>query len=347
MTNEPRPRTSYLGGPDLAAISGFSPYETPYDVYLRKVDKSEKLDNKAMEWGRRLEDVVGQAYSDKTRHTLQHSETIFHPEFNFIGGTPDFLLGSDPNRILEIKTASEDQLRQVDDEGMPTWGEEGSDFVPPHYFAQCQVYMGLTGRRMADLAVFFLGGRREFRIYPIAFDLDLYNILVYAGVEFWNTHVLPRVPPPMDLLPSDQVLDYLGRQGQKGGKAVPVGPALLAICSDLEEVSRTIKAYEDHKDAIKARILAEMAGLHAQKIQGQLYGANFSLAILGGDEGKPVTAWQTVALELARKAGFSSIPEELIHDHTRPGKGKSSYLMPYFTAVRNAMKKNAAEPLSA
>jgi hypothetical protein len=86
-----------------------------------------------------------------------------------------------------------------------------------------------------------------------------------------------------------------------------------------------------------------MATLGAQKLQGKAFGAKFSLAIQGGGEGKPVTAWQSIAAELARRLGLPGVPEDLVFDNTKPGTPKSPYLMPYFTAVRNAMKKDAAD----
>ena len=62
MTTEPRPRTSYLGGPDLAAIVGGSRYSGPYAVWLRKTQGSVQTTNAPMEWGLRLETAVAQKW---------------------------------------------------------------------------------------------------------------------------------------------------------------------------------------------------------------------------------------------------------------------------------------------
>lgn len=37
-------RQTYLGGSDVAAVLGLSPYRTPLDVYLDKVDGSQPVD---------------------------------------------------------------------------------------------------------------------------------------------------------------------------------------------------------------------------------------------------------------------------------------------------------------
>jgi putative phage-type endonuclease len=343
MPTESRPRTSYLGGPDLAAIVGASRYRGPFAVYLAKVQGVETPDSRAMEWGRRLEQAVAQKYVDETGHAHEQGQTIFHPEFPFIGGTPDFLCASDLNLLLEVKTAAEEQLRQVDDNGEPLWGPDGTDEIPLDYLVQVTVYMGLTGRRRADLAVLFLGARREFRTYHLEFDRNLYDLVIAKGVEFWQAHVVPRVPPPQDLIPSDLVNGYLARQAQAGGATLEMPAQMLAVALDLEEIGRARKEAEEREEALKAKLLSAMAAMGAQKVQGQAYGAKFSLAIQGGEEGKPWTNWQVVAFELARRLGLSAPPEDLVFDHTRTAKPKNPFLMPYFTAVRNAIKKAAAQ----
>lgn len=343
VMNEPRPRHTYLGGPDLAAIAGASRYQGPYDVYLRKTGQAETPDNAPMEWGRRLEGAVAQAYSDKTGHTLEQPSTIFHPEFGFIGGTPDYLVTDDAGILLECKTSAEEQLRMVDDKGDPLWGPTGTDEVPLDYYVQCQAYMGLTGRRRCDLAVFFLGARREFRIYTLEFDRELFGLVLEKGVSFWRDHVEARVPPPMDLIPSDLVTSHLARRALDAGSSVDIPADLLPVAMELEAVGRSRGELDGREDQLKARILKEMAALGAQKLQGKMGGAKFSLAIQGGGDGKPVTDWRGIAFQLAKMAGLPGIPHEMEIDYTKPGKPKSPYLMPYFTAVRNAAKKDAPE----
>lgn len=335
-------RHEYLGGHDIAAIIGASRYAGPYDVYLRKVERTEIPDNSAMEWGRRLEGSVAQAYADRTGHQLTQPGTILHPTYPFIGGTADFLITDDPNRLLECKTSTEEALRETDEDGEPLWGPEGSDLIPVDYNVQTQMYMGLTGRRKADLAAFFLGRRREFRIYHIDFDRELFDHLIQHGVAFWRDHIEAKRPPQIDPSPSRLVRSHLLTRAQAGGKALPIPADLAALALDLEVAQARRADAEDLEESIKARMIEAMAGLGAQKLQGEADGAKYSLAILGGGEGKPVTEYRAIALELAGRLGLPAIPPELEADFTRSGNPKKPYLMPYFTAVRNARKKAAA-----
>lgn len=340
--SEDRPRYTYLGGPDLAAIVGASPYEGPYDVWLRKTERLETPDNAPMEWGRRLEGAVAQAYADRTSHGLEQGITLFHPEHPFIGGTPDFLATDDATLLLECKTAAEEQIHKADANGTPLWGEEGTDEVPLNYYVQVQHYLGLTGKTQADLAVFFLGPRRIFRIYHITFDPDLYALMLTRAVAFWHEHVETRVAPAIDLIPSDLVIDHLARRAQAGGAEMAIPADLAALALDLEDVSARKKELEEQEDTLKGKLTASMAGLGASKLKGEAFGANYSLTICGGGAGTPKTDYYKVALALAKKAGLESLPADLVAAHTKTGEPRKASLRPYFTGLRKARAAAAA-----
>ena len=61
-------RKKGIGGSEIASILGVSPFSNAYKVWLDKTDKSEKgnFDNQAMYWGRRLEDIVAQEFTERT-----------------------------------------------------------------------------------------------------------------------------------------------------------------------------------------------------------------------------------------------------------------------------------------
>lgn len=330
----PRPRPSYIGSIDVAKLAGVSRYGGPFDVYLAKVEGQEIPMNAPMEWGLRLERAVAQAWADRTGHVLEQGVATFDPALPFLGGTPDFLAADDPNLGMDSKTSTEEALRLTDEDGQPLWGPEGTDQVPMDYLVQGQWLMGLTGRRRWDIAAFFLGPKREFRIYNLEFDPDLFESLKAQAVAFWRDHVEAQVPPPIDLVPSDVVRAHLLTRAQAGKKAVDAPPGLAAVALELEEVSRRRGELEDQEDAIKGRLAEGLAEIGAQKIQGLVGGKKWSVAVEGGGEGKPVTDWRGVALQLAKRAGLAVIPAELEADFTRPGPPRKPFIKGYFTALR-------------
>jgi putative phage-type endonuclease len=175
-------RAKGIGGSDVGAVCGVNPYKTPLQVWEAKRGLSDpQEDNPAMFWGRTLEPVIRQKYSDETgRQVLIPDGILTHPGYpwmlgNLDGVTPD-------NRVVEIKTA-----------GYPTgWGEPGTDEVPMPYLFQCQFYLILTGYAVADIPV--LIGGRDFRIYEVPADAELQEMIIERCREFWDL-VQSGIPP--------------------------------------------------------------------------------------------------------------------------------------------------------
>jgi putative phage-type endonuclease len=319
----------------MAAIARLSPYDSPKDIWLQKTGQAKPKEvTRAMKVGLALEPVVKNEYAEATGHVLEQATTIFHKDHNFIGGTPDFLCLDDPNLLLECKTASVHALAMRDENGVPLWGDEGTEMVPVQYYVQCQTYMGLTGRRRADLAVMFKNDDSDIRIYRMAFNPEVFNMLLAKAVQFWDRYVIPRVEPPTDFM-TPQVSEYLCRKAMGGGIELNANndPALLRMAFGLEQYGNIRKDMEAHEAEAKAAILEQMAVLGATKVKGTLPdGPSFTLAIQGGGEGKDVTDWSSVAYQLALRQGLNAVPTDIIMAHTIKGKPKAPYLRAYFGA---------------
>jgi putative phage-type endonuclease len=179
-TRSPEDRTAFLGGTDVSAIMGTNPYKTAMDVWLEKTGRRPPAeDNRFMEWGRRLEPVVAQAFSEKTGMALEKA--------GFIVGEPEYLCASPDylteDGIVEIKTAG----------SADGWGPHGSSIVPAHYRDQVLHYMGLSGRKKAWIAV--LIGGNDFRWYRVEHDEDRIARIREKACRFWEENVLKDQPP--------------------------------------------------------------------------------------------------------------------------------------------------------
>ena len=339
--NTERTRDSYLGGHCLAAIVGSSKYAGPFDIYLQKTEGLTAELTPPMEWGLRLEDVVAQKYSDVTGHPLARIKTVFHPKYPFLGGSPDFLAADNPSLMIEIKTAAEEMLYQTDESGYPLWGDPGTEEIPQNYFIQVQYYMGLIGRTRTELAVFFLGAKREFRIYEIKFDKELYDLLVLKGVEFWEAYVKTKTPPPIDTHPSDAVKNYLAGKALAGGTVLEIPNHLAPIAIELEYKSELRLKLEEEEDALKAHLLESMAKIGCKKLQGELDGIKYSIGIQGGksDTGKPYTEWKDATDKLVKLLGNEEVTNKIIAECTYNPNPKNPYIRGYFQSIRNARKK--------
>lgn len=181
-----RERKNYLGGTDLAAICGLSPYRTALDVYLDKTSDDIAEDtNSAMRWGTLLEDAVARAYSEDTGYSVSiEPNTIYHPEYKFLGANIDRWVG-DKEYILECKTAGFTKAKE--------WGDLGTDQIPESYLVQVAYYAAICDVPKVDIAV--LIGGQDFRIYTYERNKDLEEKLIKIGVNFWHNHIEKRIPP--------------------------------------------------------------------------------------------------------------------------------------------------------
>ena len=59
-----------LGGSDVAAVLGLDPWRSPLDVYVDKVEGSQRTENAPMQWGNRLEAPIADAYAERTNTLL-------------------------------------------------------------------------------------------------------------------------------------------------------------------------------------------------------------------------------------------------------------------------------------
>lgn len=74
-------RRTGIGGSDVAAILGLSPWRTPYQVWEDKTGRSDdQEETPALYWGRLLEDPIRQAYADRTGLTVTKPDRMFTSE---------------------------------------------------------------------------------------------------------------------------------------------------------------------------------------------------------------------------------------------------------------------------
>ena len=347
-------RRKGLGCSDFAAllVANYD-FGGALDVYLDKVEGKSFTGNAATRRGQYFESGVAQFYADETGRHLRkvnpsqdphlklapvgNEWTVVHPEFDFIRGTSDYLT-DDPDLGLECKTAHERQLRETASDGGPLWGDEGTDIVPVQYLIQCQGYMGLHQRKRWDLAVHFMGAD-EFRLYHLDFDPDFYAQMVETGVDFWRNHIIPQIPPPQELIPSERVMGWLLGKALAQGREIQADGDLLNLGLQFAAAQAAKKDAEDLEDAIKAKWAEQMAILGAQKIKGKApNGANWSIGVQGGGQGKPKIQWNTIALRLALQLGLDGVPETLIRENTIPGNDLTPYVRGYFNAVNKDRK---------
>jgi len=264
-------RTKYLGGSDIGAILGLSPYKTPVDVWLEKTGKhSHQIDNLPIRFGTFAESFVASEYARATGSILrEYPQAITHPHHPYLQGHIDRFVSPDPclalfnengsctaSHLLECKTASPYTQSQ--------WGEAGSDEVPMSYLAQCHWYLCMTGLERCDLAVLF--GNSDFRIYQIDRDEALESALLEAALTFWQDHVLKDIPPEAKTISDYQKLFAK----EVPGKTLEATEQTMLLIEAAKQMNTEIDTKEQELEQIKKSLMDQMQEAQELTYQGKV-----------------------------------------------------------------------------
>lgn len=248
---EQHDRQKYIGGSDIAAILGISPWKTATQLWMDKIKPrvDDGRNHAAKARGTRLEPYIldmiqqehgltvaarGQRYRDK-------SVPFFAAEID-----AEFMVnGAIENG--EIKTAHPFKAKE--------WGEEDTDALPVHYTAQVQWGMGITGRPRCR--VFVLIGD-DLRSYVVERDDEIIEAMRKQAGKFWLEYVVPLIQPPLDYGHST-TLDTLRKlYPGTNGETVPSTAMQEHWRAVAKDAARMAKHYESVCDAARAHLLSEM-----------------------------------------------------------------------------------------
>ena len=199
-------RRSGIGGSDVAAILGLDRYRGPWHVYEAKHDRGEVRDTAPMQWGRRLEAVIAEAFTEESGlPTTTTPGTLAHLDRPWMLANVDrYVVSADgPVAPLECKNRSEHQASDWDGE------------VPDGPALQAHWYMAVGGWSHAWVAALIGGNRLAW--HRLDRDEELITHLVDFCGAWWQRHVVEGYPPPPDgSMATTELLDHLwdARPGQ-------------------------------------------------------------------------------------------------------------------------------------
>jgi len=249
-------RNRGIGGSDIGAILGESPWTSARQIYLTKTGQyTDALEPGAesqerMYFGRLLEPVVASEYSRRTGELLTTVEaSLVHKDYDWAIANIDRLIvdkDGKPIGVLECKTASE---YAKDD-----W-DEGE--IQAIYYYQVQWYLWITGLERGVLAC-LVGGNKFFH-YEIFRNDDLLNdFIIPEAKKFWFDNVLRLVEPEMAEADSEFVKN-LYQDVVKGSEIVfdddvtnDIARTIFATKKKIKELEGTLEAaLNQMKDRLK------------------------------------------------------------------------------------------------
>lgn len=162
-------RKKGIGGSDVAAIMGISPFATIRDLFYNKtgvqpvIQEEEESNWVAKEVGHRLEDLVAEIFSKKTGLEVFPVRVMFrHPLYPFMLADVDFFVRMPDGTfaILECKTCNYNAKDK--------WADEG---IPAHYVLQVRHYLSVMNMQKAFIACLYGNNENEFVYRTIERDL--------------------------------------------------------------------------------------------------------------------------------------------------------------------------------
>lgn len=243
-------RRKGIGGSDVAAIAGLSPWKSPVAVWLEKTGQTEPEEpGEAAYWGTVLEDVVAREFSLRTGLKIRRRNAILqHPEYPWMLANVDrVIVGSGEG--LECKTTSAFNAKEWE-------GEE----IPAQYILQVQHYMAVTGAKVWWIAV--LIGGQKFLYKKVERDDELIEQLIEIERDFWENHVMKNVPPELDgSLASTELVKRMYPRAIL--PAIDLPSQAKDLVADLENVKAELKLLEERKSELENK-LKHLLGEHEE-----------------------------------------------------------------------------------
>lgn len=295
-------RRRYIGGSDVAAVLGISPWRTPLQLWEAKTAPALPHEGPASgpkRRGHRWEAVVAEMLVEHLQdqgHTVQivGSNTRYvDPERDYLAAEIDFevrLDGEDEVTNVELKTVHPFKASE--------WGEAGTDECPVWYTAQAMHGLGVTGRRRCLVAPLF--GADEIRAYPVLRDEETIAAMRARCEAFWQLVQTGVRPDPTTLADLDRLY-----QGDDTIPALIADDELTAKVLRLRAIKAEIKARELEAEAIEFDVKRAMRD--AVEL------------VIPGDEKKVAISWKERGTTWLDQAALKEAHPKLHREFTRKG----------------------------
>jgi len=195
LVESPVDRRQFVGGSDISAILGISPWQTPYQLYVEKTsDTPLVIDPKRQaifDRGKRLEPfIVEWARQDLDLTIVRKNARYSDPELPFLCCEIDF----EHEYSGSIENAD---AKSVHPSKSKEWGLPGTDEIPDHYTAQFLFGQMITDRDSTLCMAMF--GMDKLEPYRVRRNEEVIVWMREQAIRFWEM-VEKRTPPGITTL---------------------------------------------------------------------------------------------------------------------------------------------------
>ena len=289
-------RSKFLGGSDVAAVLGLSPWKTPVQLWLQKTGQVEyeEVDparQRRFDRGHKLEPFIIEMGIDKLREQGHDVELIARNQRYIDQDYPFLACEIDAEIMVDGEPANVD-AKSVHGFARNAWGDEDTDEIPIYYAAQFAFGMGITGRKRCY--TFALIGLDDVAIYPLDHDADTIADIRWRCIEFWEKCVIGGERP--------EVLSYddAGILWPKDdGTSVEATDDIAEAVADYDRLTYQRKQLDDLIDQRKIEIV-EFMQPHATLTRA----------------GKPIATWKSQTASRLDQKGLRAAHPSICADFT-------------------------------
>ena len=285
-------RKTYIGGSDVAAILGVSPWKSAFQLYQEKIgafaEEVSPAKTNLFRRGHRWEPIVVEMLVDELcerGHAVElvaQNQRYADPTFPFLAAEIDLELLIDGEPVNgEAKTVSPFAAK--------LWGEEETDDIPIYYAAQVMHGMMLRPRQRAVVAA-LTGFDDRPRIHWIERDEETIAGIRAKEIEFWQ-RVQDRNPPP-----PESVDDVRWLYKRDDGETIEADDELLSLCQALKDTKQDAKSLAARTSLLETKIKLRI-GSAATVIHG-----GQRVATWKNNKNGQKTDWQAAYLDLSPAA---------------------------------------------
>jgi len=236
-----------IGASEVAAVLGFNKWETPFQVWKRKVsDEIDIEENDFMIFGREFEPAILKLYEKQTKTKVVKDNFLrFHPKYDCLFANLDGVFPDGTKGLVECKST----IRSV----YKSWDNNEEDCVqgvPLYYYAQCQHELSVTGFEWCDLT-FLIADARKIAIKRIMRDDKYIKSQDAALVRFWDAYVVPMVAPEFEA-------SEISLLDPAEGSFIEADEETVNLVSMLKEAKTELKNAEKKKDLLQDSVIKKI-----------------------------------------------------------------------------------------
>lgn len=266
-------RSKFIGGSDVAAILGVSPWITPFMLFQKKtgayVEDLTPAKQRILARGHRWEPIVLEMLVDELRERGHDVEVIATGQRYQDADLPFLACELDAELLIDGEETNA-EMKTASYFAAGAWGDRDSNDVPLYYAAQVMHGLMIKPRRRAVVAA-VTGFDEQPMVRWIDRDDDTIAAIRAREVAFWQRIQDGNPPDPVT------AEDVKWLYPKDSGAAIDADDELINACATLEALKRDAKIIEGDIEVLTTKVKARMAGA----------------AVLLGNDGKPIATWKT------------------------------------------------------